>query len=144
MDGSAPLTQLGELLLIGILCAVVLTAAALYALRSMRQRGRIDRPLYPPPRTFKGRGTRTLEAPDLIAAQYRLDYALPDDVLVKVEMIDPGTGSSELILLKSGSGVEGFFVEAAGRYLFKVEPADENAQWSLTIKPVGLGPKRDW
>ena len=74
----------------------------------------------------------------MIAAQYRVDYQFPEAVLVKVELIDPRTASSDLILLKSGSGIDGFYVETPGRHWFEIEPQDEQAAWAFSIKPVGL------
>jgi hypothetical protein len=140
MDTSGPLLQLAELILIGVVCLLVLGAVALYGVQRVRRR---SKPLpdghMPEARSFSGQGSATLEAPDLIAAQYRLDYAFPNEVLVKIELIEVVTCSSELILLKSGSGVEGFTVETAGRHLFQVEPQDEAAEWRFSIKPVGLG-----
>jgi hypothetical protein len=137
------LFQLRDLALILGLSLVVVVGMGLYIVRRYRSPSSATRPHYPETRRFSGRGTTTLEAPELIAAQYRLDYAFPDAVLVKIELVEVATGSSELILLKSGSGVEGFVVETTGRYLFEVEPPDETADWSFSIKPVGLMANRD-
>ena len=51
-----------------------------------------------------------MAANSLLERPYRLDYWLPDDGLVKIELIERATGNNDVILIKSGGGVEAFTV----------------------------------
>jgi hypothetical protein len=90
---------------------------------------------------FHGTGEMTVRAPGLIASQYRLDYQFPENVLVKVDLLDTATGERELIVLKRGAGVAGFDVTHPGDYLLHVAPLDDTAEWQLTMRPGGSGNK---
>ena len=57
---------------------------------------------------------------------------------MKVELVEMSTGDRELVLLKSGSGVDSFDVERVGSYRFDVEPDQADSRWEFTIKPIGL------
>lgn len=85
----------------------------------------------------------TIRAPGLIASQYRMDYEMPENVLVKVDLLDSVTGDRELILVKCGTGVAGFNVPHAGDYLLHIAPADDSANWRFQIRPVGLGSRAE-
>lgn len=85
----------------------------------------------------------TIRAPGLIASQYRMDYEMPENVLVKVDLLDSVTGDRELILVKRGKGVAGFDVPHAGDYLLHITPAGDSADWNFEIRPVGLGSRTE-
>jgi hypothetical protein len=134
---DSTLLQLRDLALILGVALVIVVGMGLYLVRRYRSNSR-PHEHYPAAQRFQGQGSGTAEAQVLIAAQYRIDFQFPDEVLVKLELIEADTGNSDLILLKSGSGTDGFVVENAGRFLFQVEAQNEDARWSFTIKPVGM------
>lgn len=139
MNESSSLAQLAELALIVLTGIVIMSALGVYGLRGFQaRRPRPSR--YPDiePLRFQGRGTMTINADDLLASAYRIDYSFPDEALVKVELIERATGNRDVILIKSGSGVEGFDVPQAGHYLLQVEPLAEAVGWKCQIRPVGL------
>jgi hypothetical protein len=88
------------------------------------------------PIRLQGKGNHATKALRLEAGTYKVQYRFPDDVLVKVDLWD--SGDSETILLKRGVGVESFTVEADGRYVFEIAPADEMAAWEMDITRLGL------
>lgn len=89
------------------------------------------------PFQFQGEGAQTTRPVKLEAGDYQIRYRFPDDALVKVELFHAADGDGEVILLKSGAGESAFSIDAAGRYLFDVEP-QEGAAWKLEIKRLGL------
>jgi hypothetical protein len=53
---------------------------------------------------------------------------------VRVGLVSSADGLDETLLIRSGSGVEGFSVEASGRYVLQVQPADEQVEWSIEFQ----------
>ena len=89
------------------------------------------------PFQFQGEGAQSTRPIKLEAGDYKIRYRFPEDALVKVELFSADDGEGELILLKSGSGEEGFSIGADGRYLFDIDP-QEGAAWKLEINRLGL------
>lgn len=82
------------------------------------------------PQQFTGKGTWSSKPIQLEPGNYRLRYAFWAGA-VRVGLVSSFDGDNETLLIKSGSGVEGFSVEAGGRYIFEVQPADETTEWSI-------------
>ncbi len=135
------LSEVVNLVVVIVTFLVIFSILGLWAARHSRQRPmgrqavRFDETQT---REFRGQGDSSVTAGELLSAQYRLDFRFPDDVLVKIELVEINTGNSGLVLLKSGIGVSDFTVENAGSYRFHVEPVAQDSRWSFTIKPVGL------
>jgi hypothetical protein len=141
MNEQSSIIQLVELGLIFLVGFVILSGLGVYAMRQMQSR-RPRSVSYPdrPALHFQGRGESTVSTNGLIESSYRIDYCFPGDVLVKIELIERATGNDEVILIKSGEGVEGFTVPHAGDYLLRIEPLADDAAWSFDIRPVGPRP----
>jgi hypothetical protein len=82
------------------------------------------------PQQFKGKGTWSSKPIQLEPGDYRLRYEFSSGA-VRVGLVSSFDGEDETLLIKSGNGVEGFGVEAGGRYIFEVQPADETAEWTI-------------
>ena len=141
MNEQSSIAQLVELSLILLVVIAIMSALSVYAVRRLRSRrahlaSYADRPSL----HFQGRGAMTLSADLLSESAYRIDYQLPEDALVKINLIERATGNDEVILIKSGKGIEGFAVSSAGDYLLRVEPLAEDVAWSFEIRPVGPTP----
>jgi hypothetical protein len=89
------------------------------------------------PFQFQGEGAQTTRPVKLETGDYKISYRFPKDALVKVELFHAADGDGEVILLKSGAGEAAFSIDAAGRYLFDIEP-QEGAAWKLEINRLGL------
>ena len=89
--------------------------------------GDVDRDV---PQQFKGKGTWSSKPTQLEPGEYRLRYDFSFGA-VRVGLVSSFDGENETLLIKSGSGVEGFGVMAGGRYIFEVQPADESAEWKI-------------
>lgn len=83
------------------------------------------------PARFSGKGTWSSKPITLEPGEYRLLYQFSSGVPVRVGLVSSFDGEDETLLIKSGSGVEGFGVSAGGRYIFEVQPADEAAEWKI-------------
>lgn len=94
------------------------------------------------PIRLQDRGNQLTAPIDLDAGTYKVMYWLPDDELVKIDLINIDNGESETLLIKSGSGSHGVIIHHAGRYAFQVEPDGVTAPWTLEILPLGLVSKR--
>lgn len=141
MNNQSSIVQLAELALIAVVSVAILSALGVYAMRRMQSR-RPRSPAYPEVafRHFQGRGEMTVSVDDLVESVYRLHYRLPDEALVKIELIERASGDSYVILIKRGEGVEGFTVLHAGDYLLHIEPLAEDVAWAFEIRPVGPRP----
>jgi hypothetical protein len=89
------------------------------------------------PFQFQGEGAQTTRPIKLETGDYKISYRFPEDALVKVELFHAADGDGEVILLKAGHGEATFSIDAAGRYLFDIEP-QEGAVWKLEINRLGL------
>ena len=138
MNEPTSIAELADLGLILLIVFAILSALGVYAVCQMQAR-RPSATSFPdrPSLHFQGRGERTVTANGLIESAYRIDYRLPSDTLVKIELIERATGNDALILIKSGEGIDGFNVSRAGDYLLRIEPLAEDAIWSFEIRPVG-------
>lgn len=87
---------------------------------------------------FSGRRSFTTEPFPLEPGEYRLRYWFSAAVPVQVELASPTHGEREVILIKSGEGEVSFAVDAGGRYLFIVEPADDESEWEIEVSRLGL------
>lgn len=84
---------------------------------------------------FKGVGSWNSKPITLTEGSYRLDYHFPDAVMVRVGLIFMSDAAEETLLIKSGRGAEEFAVDG-GRYLFQVQPIDENAAWQIDCRRI--------
>ena len=82
---------------------------------------------------LSGCGSQTSAALELTAGAYRIDYQF--DALTRLALID--ANGDETLLIKSGTGTEGFEISEAGRYRLLVEPNDENASWRILYHQIG-------
>ena len=87
------------------------------------------------PVQFEGTGTWSSKPVALAAGSYRIAYRFPVDVLVRVGLVSSLDGEDVTLLIKSGSGVEGFDLEGAA-YIVQVQPADERAHWRIDLQRV--------
>jgi len=85
-----------------------------------------------PEGTLSGRGSLTSAPLELSPGFYRIDYQF--EALTRLALLD-STGDNTLFIT-SGTGTQGFQITAAGRYRLRVEPADENASWSITYRQI--------
>jgi hypothetical protein len=97
----------------------------------------VDDQAHNKPFQFQGEGAQTTRPVKLATGDYKISYRFPEDALVKVELFHASDGDGEVILLKSGAGESTFSIDAAGRYLFDIEP-QEGAAWKLEINHLGL------
>jgi hypothetical protein len=81
------------------------------------------------------RGTWSSKPILLAAGSYRLAYHFPAEVPVRLGLISSFDGEDTTLLIKSGSGVEGFELEGAS-YILQVQPADDSAEWHLELQRV--------
>jgi hypothetical protein len=136
------LTDLARILAVSVVVFLVLgVIAARWARRRPGLRRRVYTPL-PEALHFSGRGEDRVEAHELIEGTYRIDYQFPAGPPIKVELIEGTTGSSEAILIRSGSGTDAFVVQRAGRHILVIEPLDADAAWTFSIRPIGPKPYR--
>ncbi len=82
---------------------------------------------------LSGRGSHTSAPLQLAAGRYRIDYQF--DAPTRVALID--ANGDETLFIKSGTGAEGFEIEATARYRLLIEPNDEDAQWRLEYRQMG-------
>lgn len=90
--------------------------------------GDVDRDV---PERFAGKGTWSSKPIQLEPGEYRLLYQFSSGVPVRVGLVSSFDGEDETLLIKSGSGVQGFGVAGGGRYIFEVQPADEATEWKI-------------
>jgi hypothetical protein len=107
----------------------------------------IEEALPQKPVRLRGQGSHTTEPIHLGAGTYKVAYRFPGDVLIKVDLW--ASGDPETILLKRGTGEESFAVEADGRFVFEIAPADDRAAWTIEITRLGLPSRKtveppDW
>jgi hypothetical protein len=96
------------------------------------------------PARFAGKGTWSSKPITLEPGEYRLLYQFSSGVPVRVGLVSSFDGEDETLLIKSGSGVEGFGVSAGGRYIFEIQPADESAEWKIEYQHLTrFGTARD-
>jgi hypothetical protein len=95
--------------------------------------GDIDRDV---PLHFAGKGTWSSKPIPLEPGDYRLGYQFSSGVPVRVGLVSSFDGEDETLLIKSGNGVEGFAVDANGRYILEVQPADEATEWQIVFQHV--------
>jgi hypothetical protein len=79
------------------------------------------------------RGTWSSKPILLAAGSYRLAYHFPAEVPVRVGLISSFDGEDTTLLIKSGSGVEGFELEGAS-YILQVQPADDSTVWQIELR----------
>jgi hypothetical protein len=83
---------------------------------------------------FTGKGTWSSKPIELASGQYRLRYDFSSGAPVRVGLVSSLDGEDETLLIKSGSGVEGFNVEEGGRCVVQVQPADEQMEWVIEFQ----------
>jgi len=88
------------------------------------------------PVRLQGKGSETTKAVHLRAGTYKVRYRFPDDVLVKVDLLDDV--EAETILLKRGAGESSFAISDDGHYRFDVAPADGQSPWQFDLTRLGL------
>lgn len=93
------------------------------------------------PLQFSGTGTWNSKPIRLTAGSYRLSYHFPANVPVRIGLLSSLDGEDATLLIKSGSGVEGFELEAAS-YVIQVQPADESADWQIDLQPLKRLPRQ--
>lgn len=84
---------------------------------------------------FRGTGTWSSQPLLLPGGDYRITYQFPEGTLVRVGIISSASGDDETLLIKQGSGVESVTLEN-GRYVLKVQPADESTAWQLECQRI--------
>ncbi len=136
------LAQMLNFMCIGALLAVPIAAVIIFLRRS--RSARATKPAFDrQPVRLQDSGHQLTAPLHLTAGTHKLMYWLPDDVLVKVDLIALDDGDAETVLLKKGVGSQWFSVEHSGRYAFQVAPADDSASWVLELSPLGLPGKTE-
>jgi len=74
---------------------------------------------------------------EIAAGKYKLVYAFPEQVSVKVEFFSVDGTDHEIIAIKSGEGEVSFSVQSSGRYFCKVAPSKDD-DWEIEIIRLGL------
>lgn len=82
---------------------------------------------------LEGKGAWSSKPILLAAGSYRIAYHFPADVPVRLGLISSLDGEDMTLLIKSGSGVEGFALESAS-YILLVQPAAESAVWQIELR----------
>lgn len=123
-----------------IILAVVIIIAAVFFLRCylLARKAASQQPLSV---GFQGRGTVKTNEVKLEVAAYLLRYRFPDDVRIKVDLINLADGSSRNIISTTGRGVKGFSVTQKGAYSFQIEP-DADTLWDIECMRADLLERR--
>ncbi|MBI1257325.1 MAG: hypothetical protein GC204_07635 [Chloroflexi bacterium] len=79
---------------------------------------------------LSGVGSLTSAPLHLRAGSYRIDYQF--DAPTRLALLDDA--SETTLYITSGIGTAGYTLTVGGRYRLLVEPADENAAWSLEYR----------
>lgn len=88
--------------------------------------------------TLAGHGPVTSKAYPLAAGRYAAEYDFPSDVLTLVALARLDEAEEHVLFVRSGSGAVEFALDAAGRCVLRVDPADPSARWRLVVRPLGL------
>ena len=85
------------------------------------------------PGRLSGHGSEMSGRLQLEAGTYRIDYQF--DALTRVALVD--ANGDETLFIKGGDGTEPMTIPASGSYRLLLEPADEDAAWTLTYRHIG-------
>jgi hypothetical protein len=86
------------------------------------------------PIPLQGKGTFSSTPAQLQAGKYVLSYEL--DTATRVALIAQADGDEETVLISAGAGLKEFAVDAAGAYLWRVEPNIEDSSWRINYRQV--------
>jgi hypothetical protein len=85
--------------------------------------------------TFKGEGSGRTDSFFLECAIYRIEYQLPKDAKVKIELVSTDGGTRKLLAHKLGFDSSSFNAPAAKYYLLDITTQAKDNAWAVVIKP---------
>jgi hypothetical protein len=85
--------------------------------------------------TFKGEGSGRTDSFFLECAIYKVEYQLPQDAKVKIELVSTDGSTRKLLAHKSGFDSSSFNAPAAKYYLLDIKTDAKDAAWAVVIRP---------
>jgi hypothetical protein len=85
--------------------------------------------------TFKGEGSGRTDTFFLDCAIYRIEYQLPKDTKVKIELVSTDGKTRKLLAHKIGFDSSSFKAPAAKYYVLDVSMEAQDKDWAVLIKP---------
>jgi hypothetical protein len=85
--------------------------------------------------TFKGEGSGRTDTFFLDCAIYRIEYQLPKDAKVKIELVSSDGGTRKLLAHKLGFDSSSFNAPAAKYYALDITTEAKDSAWAVVIKP---------
>ena len=85
--------------------------------------------------TFKGQGSERTDSFFLDCAIYRIEYQLPKDAKVKIELVSTDGSTRKLLAHKLGFDSSSFNAPAAKYYQLDITTEAQDNAWVVLIKP---------
>ena len=85
--------------------------------------------------TFKGEGSGRTDSFFLDCAIYRIEYQLPKDAKVKIELVSTDASTRKLIAHKMGFDSSSFNAPVAKYYVLDITTEAKDNTWAVVIKP---------
>jgi hypothetical protein len=85
--------------------------------------------------TFKGEGSGRTDSFFLECAIYRIEYQLPKDAKVKIELVSIDGSTRKLLAHKLGFDSSSFNAPAAKYYMLDITTEAQDNPWTVLIKP---------
>ncbi|MEO8612503.1 MAG: hypothetical protein ABI690_31695 [Chloroflexota bacterium] len=85
--------------------------------------------------TFKGEGSGHTDSFFLECAIYRIEYQLPKDTKVKIELVSTDGDTRKLLAHKVGFDSSSFNAPAAKYYMLDITTEAQESSWAVLIKP---------